>query len=66
MREDIHGVSPEVAQRGSQSSHLLPFFGEEGKKYFSSEVLRLSETSKFKEKAAMVSPDDSSRKQSEL
>lgn len=42
------------------------FFCEEGKKCFSSEVLRLSETSKFKEKAEMVSPDDSSRKQAEL
>lgn len=65
-REDEHGVSPQTAQRGSQSSHLLPFFCEEGKKCFSSEVLRLSETSKFKEKAEMVSPDDSSRKQAEL
>lgn len=54
------------AQRGSQRSHLLPFFSEEGKKCFSSEVLRLNETSKYKEKVKMVSPDDSSRKQSEL
>lgn len=51
------------AQRGSESSHLLPFFCEQGQKCFSSEVLKLSETSKFKEKAEGVSPNDSSRKQ---
>lgn len=42
-----------MAQRGSQCSHLLPFFCEEGKKCFSYEILRLSETSKFEEKAEM-------------
>lgn len=55
-----------MAQRGSQCSHLLPFFCEEGKKCFSYEILRLSETSKFEEKAEMELPDDSSRKETEL
>lgn len=66
LRKDEQGVGSETdSERTSECSHLLPFFSEEGKKRFSSEVLRLSETSKFKEKVETVSPDDSSRKQSE-
>lgn len=44
----------------------FPFFVKRGKKCFSYEILRLSETSKFEEKAEMELPDDSSRKETEL
>lgn len=61
-------MTMELARDGSEGISEFPpasFFCEEGEKCFSSEVLRLSETSKFKEKVEMVLPDNSSKKQSE-
>lgn len=65
-REDGHGVSQRWLRGDLRVPTCFPFFVKRGKKCFSSEVLRLTETSKFKEKAEVVSPDDSSKKQSEL